>query len=172
MTVYHTRTRGSIVGRLRHFFFSDSHEMGMKIVSVLFLEKIQEDMNKYPGDSVEKSEDISNFEVYKCTPTEIVDILDDILEKVDLSKKNNSHEPRMTNSKIYLNLIGGGEDKRVICLDNEPDSEEEEDENEGVTVKEESTANANIVNTKNSLFTMKQWGEDEDSSDPAGINYK
>ena len=63
-------------------------------------------------------------------------------------------------------VLGGGEDQKSIYIDNESDSEEEVDE------KDESTSSEYIVNTKNSLFTEKQWGEDEDNLDPAGINYK
>ena len=124
------------------------------------------DVDTKPGSNCQ---DIRNSKVVKDTRTEIVDILDDILEIVNLSEKNSSHEHRVTNLKMSLNLIGGGEEEGEGG-DTEPDSEEEEDEN--VTVKEESTFNEKSVNSKNSLFTTKQWGEDEDNADPAGINFK
>ena len=156
--------------------------MHIKTCNIKISERIQRDLRDYPQKSTDKKEESIISECLKNTPAKIVNVLDEILENVlktdhnvnksqvlvALSKMNNTNEPKIIKSKVFSDLIGGGEDKKVIFLDNESDSEvEEDDEEDG-----EPTDNEYVVNTKNSLFTVKQWGEDEDNLKPAGINYK
>ena len=54
-------------------------------------------------------------------------------------------------------------------MDNESDSEEDLIESDNDSIVE---ANQTTKIIKNSLFTEKQWGNDGDTSDPAGINFK
>ena len=72
------------------------------------------------------------------------------------------------NCHIDMSIIGGGEEKQPINLDNESDSDKDEGESDDDIVEVTKASKT----FKNSLFTEKQWGNDEENSLPAGINFK
>ena len=72
------------------------------------------------------------------------------------------------NCHIDLGLIGGGENNLIHNLDNESDLDNDDTDSDDDIVEVTKTNKP----VKNSLFTEKQWGDDDGGSDPAGINFK
>ena len=94
-------------------------------------------------------------------------LLDEIIEKSVQNLKNPTEKPVNIECDLSVKIIGGGEDIEIHGLDSDDDWEETDVE----SVNSEQVPSER-KKKYNSLYTKKQWGDDEDNPDPAGINFK
>ena len=99
-----------------------------------------------------------------------IEIVDEILENVVKNKfaEEEIKTPRIGSSEKSIIIIGGGDDESFIEVGSDSESDENAEESDSASVKREPTESKTV----NSLYAEKQWGDDDDSPDPSGINYK
>ena len=78
-----------------------------------------------------------------------------------------SWKSHIKNCHFDMTMIGGGEGKVLFNADIDADEVDIESNNDSIV-----GANQTIKIIKHAYFTEKQWGNDDDTSDPAGINFK